>query len=185
MRLALHERRAAQVLLQLKPLARVAQQGGRVLRWLRLRMLEALALEQLGDSAAALRVSRDLVQRIAPQGLQRFVLEEPGMAALLERVRDQGRQKGQATAADYLDSLLATQSKTVAATSVDGEQLSEREVDILAMLKQGLSNRDVGARLFVSENTVKYHLKNIYAKLGARNRTEACNIALTRGLLRD
>lgn len=185
LRLAVHERRAAQVLLQVKPLARLAQQGGRVLRGLRLRMLEALALDQLGDSAAALRVSRDLVQRIAPQGLQRFVLEEPGMAALLERVRDQGRQKGQATAADYLDSLLATQSKTVAATSVDGEQLSEREVDILAMLKQGLSNRDVGARLFVSENTVKYHLKNIYAKLGARNRTEACNIALTRGLLRD
>ena len=53
------------------------------------------------------------------------------------------------------------------------------------MLKQGLSNRAVGARLFVSENTVKYHLKNIYAKLGARNRTEACNIALARGLLRD
>jgi LuxR family maltose regulon positive regulatory protein len=89
----------------------------------------------------------------------------------------------------YLERLLARVRGLPSTNGASGEgagaSLSEREADILIMLIQGLSNRDIGAKIFVSENTVKYHLKNIYAKLGVKNRMEACNVALARGLLRS
>ena len=60
--------------------------------------------------------------------------------------------------------------------------LTEREIDVLRMLGAGASNKDIGVKLFVSDNTVKYHLRNIFFKLGIKNRTEASILALCRGL---
>jgi LuxR family maltose regulon positive regulatory protein len=59
------------------------------------------------------------------------------------------------------------------------EALSDRELEILEMLVEGYSNKRIGAALFISENTVKYHLKNIYGKLGVGNRTQASMAART------
>lgn len=53
------------------------------------------------------------------------------------------------------------------------ERLTERESTVLELLRQGCSNRDIARRLFLSENTVKFHLKNVYAKLGVRSRAAA------------
>jgi ATP/maltotriose-dependent transcriptional regulator MalT len=61
--------------------------------------------------------------------------------------------------------------------------LSERERSVLELVAQGLSNRAIGAVLFISEATVKYHLQRIYAKLGVSDRTEAVVQAMRRGLL--
>ncbi|MBO9368000.1 MAG: response regulator transcription factor [Chloroflexi bacterium] len=55
----------------------------------------------------------------------------------------------------------------------DTSALTEREEEILKLLAEGLSNAQIGARLHLSENTIKFHLRNIYAKLGVSNRTEA------------
>jgi LuxR family maltose regulon positive regulatory protein len=63
------------------------------------------------------------------------------------------------------------------------EPLSGRELEVLALIGQGLSNQDVGERLFISLHTVKAHTRNIYAKLGAHNRTEAVARARSFGLL--
>lgn len=51
--------------------------------------------------------------------------------------------------------------------------LTDREAEILACISEGLSNRDIAARLFVSENTVKKHVQNIFAKLEVGNRVHA------------
>jgi DNA-binding NarL/FixJ family response regulator len=63
------------------------------------------------------------------------------------------------------------------------DALSERELEVLALIAQGLTNRDAAARLFISEATVKTHLVHIYAKLGVNDRAAAVATAFERGLL--
>lgn len=63
------------------------------------------------------------------------------------------------------------------------EALTERELDVLALIAQGMINRDVAARLFISEATVKTHLVHIYTKLSVTDRAAAVAIAFERGLL--
>lgn len=60
--------------------------------------------------------------------------------------------------------------------------LTARELEILTAVSQGLSNRQVGKKLFLSDQTVKFHLHNIYGKLGVSNRTEAAGVAHQLGL---
>ena len=54
--------------------------------------------------------------------------------------------------------------------------ITPRELEILGLIAQGLSNREIAARIFVSENTVKTHSSRIFDKLGARRRTQAVQI---------
>jgi LuxR family maltose regulon positive regulatory protein len=63
------------------------------------------------------------------------------------------------------------------------EQLSDREHQILALAAEGRGNREIAELLWISEGTVKSHLKRIFSKLGARNRTEAAAIARNRRIL--
>lgn len=65
------------------------------------------------------------------------------------------------------------------------EELTEREMEVLTQLAQGLGNKEIAAALNISENTVKTHVRNILAKLGVRSRTEAATHALRGGLVID
>lgn len=65
------------------------------------------------------------------------------------------------------------------------EKLTPRELGLLQIVADGLSNKAIALELSISENTVKYHLKNIFQKLQAQNRTEAVTIALRTGILED
>jgi DNA-binding CsgD family transcriptional regulator/N-acetylneuraminic acid mutarotase len=62
-----------------------------------------------------------------------------------------------------------------------GEPLSEREIELLQLVATGVTNREVAQQLSISVNTVKVHLRNVYAKLGAESRTEATMIAVREG----
>ena len=64
------------------------------------------------------------------------------------------------------------------------EALSAREIEILAHVAQGRTNKDIGTALFISEATVKTHLLHIFAKLEVQDRTQAVTVALDRGMLR-
>ena len=58
--------------------------------------------------------------------------------------------------------------------------LSSRETEILAALRRGLSNRQIADSAQLSENTVKFHLKNVFRKLGVKHRTQAVLVAISR-----
>jgi DNA-binding NarL/FixJ family response regulator len=63
------------------------------------------------------------------------------------------------------------------------ETLTARELEVLSLLARGLRNKEIAARLYVSERTVNFHLANIYQKLGVSGRTEALSRALEQGLV--
>ena len=63
------------------------------------------------------------------------------------------------------------------------EEITSRETDVLRMLAQGLVNKDIAARLGISEHTVKFHISSILDKLGASTRTEAVTMGIRHGLI--
>ena len=69
------------------------------------------------------------------------------------------------------------------AEHITGESLTEREIDVLRHLAGGNRNRDIAERLFISEETVKVHVKHIMEKLDASDRTQAMTIAVRRGII--
>lgn len=69
------------------------------------------------------------------------------------------------------------------AEHLSDDALTAREVEVLHSVARGNRNRDVAAQLFITEETVKVHVKHIMEKLGARDRTEAVTIAIRRGII--
>ena len=66
---------------------------------------------------------------------------------------------------------------------IQPEPLTPRELDVLALLAEGLPNKSIARRLDISDQTVKFHVAAIYGKLGAVNRTDAVRRAVRRGLV--
>jgi DNA-binding NarL/FixJ family response regulator len=69
------------------------------------------------------------------------------------------------------------------AEHLSDEPLTVREIDVLRHVAGGNRNRDIAERLFISEETVKVHVKHIMEKLGASDRTQAVAIAVRRGII--
>ncbi|SRR6266851_923531 len=69
------------------------------------------------------------------------------------------------------------------AEHLSDESLTAREVEVLRQVASGNRNRDIAERLFISEETVKVHVKHIMDKLGASDRTQAVSIAIRRGII--
>ena len=75
------------------------------------------------------------------------------------------------------------QARRAAATPLPGADLSPREKEVLELVTQGKSNKEIAAALAIAENTVKNHLKNILEKLHLENRVQAATFALREGLV--
>ena len=97
-----------------------------------------------------------------------------------------GISRGEAALSPTLASKIlaefARQSARPATAGSSKAELSEREREVLRLVGLGLGNRDIAANLCVSENTVRYHIKNILAKLHLRNRAQAAAYAVQQGL---
>jgi DNA-binding NarL/FixJ family response regulator len=69
------------------------------------------------------------------------------------------------------------------ASAVHIETLTPREIEVLAMLAEGLGNKEIARQLAISDNTVKFHLSAIFGKLGATSRTEAVMLGMRHGFI--
>jgi len=163
-RLAIARGAPQQALQILDPAVEAARRGGRRWRLLKLLLLRALAHDACGGAAEALRADLSAVQALGQQiGARRsFADEGPRLTALLAQLP--GHTAAQALAAI---------------------QLSERELAILRLLATGMANEQVAAAVFLSVNTVKWHIRRILEKLAARNRSEAVFLARQMGLISD
>lgn len=75
------------------------------------------------------------------------------------------------------------ESSRLSAEPLSYETLTERELEVLALLAQGMPNKEIAAHLVISERTAKFHVSSIMGKLGATNRTEAVALAAQKGLI--
>lgn len=82
-----------------------------------------------------------------------------------------------------MDALLPVDSESVRQEFIADETLSSRELEVLAMLAEGLGNKDIAARLKISEHTVKFHVSSILGKLHATTRGEAVARGVREGLV--
>lgn len=113
------------------------------------------------------------IQRALASGAHAFLLKSMPPKELLAAVRavHAGRKWVPAEVATRL------------AEHMSDEALTPREIEVLREVADGRTNREVGQRLFISEGTVKVHLKHIAEKLGASDRTQAVAIAVRRGII--
>ncbi len=139
-------------------------------------MLRALALEAQGDRTSALSTLERALVLAAPEGYICLLVDEGvPMLALLRHASRRGNVPG------YVATLLAAFGEQYTAdlplpsprSSVLLEPLTERERDVLELLLEGASNREIARRLVVSVNTVKRHVYNLCGKLGVQSRTQA------------
>lgn len=175
--------------------AEMARQPARAYRRMKLHLLEALMRQREGASNAAHRSLRKAIGLGMAGGYVRSFLDEgEGMLGLIREayqcIHDRA-QRGEDEPdghRPFIERLLAasgTDLSRSAPTRLPSllEPLSDREQQILVFLANGVSNRDMASQLYVSENTVKFHLKNIYAKLAVSSRLQAIRAARQIGLV--
>ncbi len=162
----------------LEPLRQQVEAKGWVDERLKMIILEAIALHALGENEQAVQVLGEALALAEPGGFIRiFVDEGQSMAHLLKETLNRG------IAPNYVQKLLtafpideteqSVSSPIQAPKSELDEPLSQRELEVLQLIAQGLSNREISKRLFLALNTVKGHNQKIYSKLQVQSRTEA------------
>jgi LuxR family maltose regulon positive regulatory protein len=179
----------------LERLLQAAEEGGRKGSVIEILVLQVLAHEVQGNFAPALVSLERALTLAEPEGYVRiFVDENLPMARLMSEAAAHGVMP------DYTGKLLAvfeaekqkSEDKSYLPPALpeghrDGESLieplSQRELEVLQLIAQGLSNREIGERLFLALDTIKGHNRRIYDKLQVQSRTEAIARARELGLL--
>lgn len=119
----------------------------------------------------------DLVVEAIRRGARGHVVKDVDTTELVRSIRAVARRESSfdsRSAAAMVESMNAPANKP---------SLTERELNVLRQLARGWSNRDIGRKLFISETTVKFHVRNIMRKLGAVSRAEAVYEASKAGLI--
>jgi LuxR family maltose regulon positive regulatory protein len=172
----------------LQRLFEAAEAGGRISKMIELLILQSLAFFTAGDRAAALSTLERAMVLAEPGGFIRiFVDEGPEMSKLLYEAAIAGIAPGSvrrlldAFTADEVEHSSLSKDQTTQGGLI--EPLSEREIEVLQRIAEGLTNKEIANRLYLSQNTVKVHLRNIYGKLGVTNRTQAVARARVLGIL--
>jgi LuxR family transcriptional regulator, maltose regulon positive regulatory protein len=171
----------------LERLLQAADEGGRMGSVIEILVLQAIAYHAQGDLPAALLHLQHALMLAEPEGYVRMFLDEG--SSMMQLIREAAAHE---IMPGYTDKLLAAfeAEKRKSEDKPDLppaqpliEQLSQRELKILQLIAQGLSNREIGERLFLALDTVKGHNRKIFDKLQVQSRTEAVARARELGLL--
>jgi LuxR family maltose regulon positive regulatory protein len=167
-----------------------AERAQRERRALTLRLLLAQALYLENQRNKAMRVIARAVRMAAAEGYVRaFFVEGPLVMVMLRELRDGPTElveEGGSSTLHFLDTLLRDAMPTSASAprlvreggaAVITESLTRKELQVLRLAAEGLSNEQIGTRMFVAETTIRTHLRNINVKLDTRNRMEAVQLA--------
>lgn len=162
--------------------------NGRYGRLITVRILQALTEAALNIHDSARHRLAQAIQLAAPEGhVRRFLDEGPQVAQLLPYVRSE--------ALVFVDELLqafsnfgnynagVNQLAVIPSNRLIYEPLTEQELKVLHLLAEGLSNESVAQRLVITRGTVKWHIHNIYIKLGVSNRLQGIVKGRELGLL--
>jgi ATP/maltotriose-dependent transcriptional regulator MalT len=146
-------------------------------RWVELLLIKAMAYKEDGQLPQAVEAFKDALIIAAPRNYFRTIFDEaPDVGTLIERLDPVEMRGSEASPlARRLRQALKDQSNGQARRSEPKliEDLSRREVSILKRLESDLSNKEIAQAIFISEGTLKWHLHNIYGKLGVKNRSGA------------
>lgn len=195
-RLHIHNGSADRALEVIAPALRASARQGRRLRQIKLLSLAALAHRRLGDHLMAQRRLASALDLAEPGGCRQSFLDEgTELLGLVDTHRDSvSSAPGGSVAATrrtFVDTLLPDSTGRLSSAERSESSgrpvlvaLTEREEEILVMVGSSMTNAEIGQATFVTHDTVKYHLKNIYMKIGARNRVHAVRIAQELGYCR-
>ncbi|MCB9445954.1 MAG: helix-turn-helix transcriptional regulator [Ardenticatenaceae bacterium] len=172
----------------LQRLLAAAEAGGRTSKMIEILILQALAWQAAGEMDTAVSTLNEALTMAEPGGfICTFVDEGPAVARLLYEVLSHG------IATDYVRQLLAAfpvsePEPTVLLQPESSEfdwiePLSDRELEVLELIADGLTNQEIATQLFLALNTVKAHTRNIYSKLGVNSRIQAVARARDLGIL--
>jgi LuxR family maltose regulon positive regulatory protein len=176
--------KAGKALDLLARLLQAAEHQGRMGHAVKVLVLQALAFQGQGEHDQAMdALAQALVIGEPEDYLQTFVIEGVPMAELVQQAASRGIAVGYAsrllTAIEATTKAQgpSTETRRLSAThhppSVLIDPLSERELEVLRLVASGLSNREIAKELVITVGTAKWHLHNIYGKLGVHSRTQA------------
>jgi LuxR family maltose regulon positive regulatory protein len=176
LRLLLMQRQVDHALALSSALLAQAQSEGRLALMIEILILRALALSEKKAVPQALEALEQALTLAQPEGYARLFLDEGAwLAKLILQASARGLDGG------YAARLLPTFQVEPGAPTHPAQALidplTEREIEVLKLIENGCSNQQIAARLFISLPTVKRHISNIYAKLGAASRTQALALA--------
>ena len=165
-----------------------ASKHDRTARVIEILALSALLRQKDGDTDGALALLAQALALAEPEGFVRtFVDEGPPMAHLLYESAGAGAGSGYARALLAAFPAAVKEEREAPAVAASNtaliEPLSDRELDVLRLIGEGLTNQQIGAKLFISVYTVKAHVRNLFAKLDSHTRTQAVSRARGLGVL--
>jgi len=172
-------------------LLKTAEAGGRISRMIEILIVQALLFQARSDSIHSMKALERTITLAQSGGFVRvFVDEGPPMARLLYEALSSEIAPDQA---DYVQRLLAAfpvekpeQRQRTLLQSDEFEliePLTDREIEVLRLIAEGLSRQEIASQLVLSLNTVKVHARNIYGKLGVHSQMQAVGKARALGLL--
>jgi DNA-binding NarL/FixJ family response regulator len=112
-------------------------------------------------------------------------MSEEELSSTLEKISAGEPALSPVLAAKILDEFARMAREGTGKPSGPEDELTDREREVLRLVADGATNREIGSQLFISENTVSFHMKNILAKLHLKNRAQAAAFAIRAGLADD